>query len=112
MITVSFLFVSRLLAVIFQDITQIQRHTKLELCFTIVFYYFLTFQNKKFVYRGLEYERISAFTQRLMSEYPSTQLLTKMGPPPEAILKSNQQCKLISTIIIGKTNAKIKGTKT
>ena len=47
-----------------------------------------------------------------MSEYPSTQLLTKMGPPPEAILKSNQQCKLISTIIIGKTNAKIKGTKT
>ncbi|KAK2722906.1 dedicator of cytokinesis protein 3-like isoform X2 [Artemia franciscana] len=48
-------------------------------------------RNKKFVYRGLEYERISAFTQRLMSEYPSTQLLTKMGPPPEAILKSNQQ---------------------
>lgn len=49
-------------------------------------------QNKEFVYRGLEYERIEAFTQRLQTEFPSAQILTKNNPPSHAIKQSDSQC--------------------
>ncbi|PSN57625.1 hypothetical protein C0J52_00521 [Blattella germanica] len=42
-------------------------------------------RNKLFVYRGLEYERIGAFTQRLQTEFPSAQILMKNTPPDETI---------------------------
>lgn len=44
------------------------------------------------MYRGLEYERIEAFTQRLQTEFPSAQILTKNSPPSHAILQSDAQC--------------------
>lgn len=50
------------------------------------------FQNKVFVYRGLEYERMEAFTQRLQTEFPTAQLLTKNSPPSQTILQSDAQC--------------------
>ena len=53
------------------------------------------FQNKLFVYRGLEYERIGAFTQRLQTEFPSAQILMKNTPPDETIINSEGQCILL-----------------
>ncbi|GLH11496.1 uncharacterized protein GBIM_16259 [Gryllus bimaculatus] len=45
-------------------------------------------RNKLFVYRGLEYERIGAFTQRLQTEFPSAHILMKNCPPDDTILNS------------------------
>ncbi|XP_012288369.1 dedicator of cytokinesis protein 3 [Orussus abietinus] len=58
-------------------------------------YYGLSFplfvRNKLFIYRGLEYERIGAFTQRLQTEFPSAQILMKNSPPDESIVSSEGQ---------------------
>ncbi|XP_066601007.1 dedicator of cytokinesis protein 3 isoform X2 [Prorops nasuta] len=48
-------------------------------------------RNKLFIYRGLEYERIGAFTQRLQTEFPSAKILMKNSPPDESILSSESQ---------------------
>jgi len=56
-------------------------------------------QNKVFVYRGLEYERMEAFTQRLQTEFPTAQLLTKNSPPSQTILQSDAQCMLYLLLI-------------
>nr|CAD7417416.1 unnamed protein product [Timema poppensis] len=48
-------------------------------------------RNKLFVYRGLEYERIGAFTQRLQTEFPSAQILMKNSPPDDSIINSDGQ---------------------
>lgn len=55
-------------------------------------------RNKQFIYRGLEYERIGAFTQRLQTEFASAQLYTKNSPPDAAIMNSNEQYCQISTV--------------
>lgn len=55
-------------------------------------------QNKVFVYRGLEYERIETFTHRLQTEFPSAQILTKNNPPSHAILQSDSQCKNLTRL--------------
>lgn len=57
---------------------------------------FSNFQNKVFVYRGLEYERIGAFTQRLQTEFPQAQILMKSTTPDDSILNSDGQCILIN----------------
>ena len=36
---------------------------------------FVLFQNKSFIYRGKEYERISDFSARLQNLFPSAQVL-------------------------------------
>ncbi|CAN7981546.1 unnamed protein product, partial [Ixodes pacificus] len=48
-------------------------------------------RNKVFVYRGLEYEKVVAFTQRMQSQFPQAQLLTKNAPPDVDILGSDEQ---------------------
>ncbi|KFB52005.1 AGAP004507-PA-like protein [Anopheles sinensis] len=49
-------------------------------------------QNKQFIYRGLEYERIGAFIQRLQTEFPAAQILDKKQYPPDSsILNSPEQ---------------------
>uniref|UniRef100_T1IUW7 Dedicator of cytokinesis protein 3 n=1 Tax=Strigamia maritima TaxID=126957 RepID=T1IUW7_STRMM len=48
-------------------------------------------RNKLFIYRGLEYERIGAFTQRLQMEFPTAQILMKNTPPDETIMHSDCQ---------------------
>ncbi|CAG9773050.1 unnamed protein product [Ceutorhynchus assimilis] len=48
-------------------------------------------RNKQFVYRGLEYERIGAFTQRLQTEFPSAQILMKNTPPDDSVINSDGQ---------------------
>ncbi|KAI5749746.1 hypothetical protein M8J76_009858 [Diaphorina citri] len=48
-------------------------------------------QNKVFVYRGLAYERMEAFTQRLQTEFPSANILSKNSPPSHTIQQSDVQ---------------------
>ncbi|XP_055588289.1 dedicator of cytokinesis protein 3 isoform X2 [Uranotaenia lowii] len=49
-------------------------------------------RNKQFIYRGLEYERIAAFIQRLQIEFPAAQILDKKHYPPDSsILNSPEQ---------------------
>lgn len=55
-------------------------------------------RNKVFVYRGLEYERTEAFTQRMQTEFPSAQILAKNNPPSHAILQSEVQCIQICNV--------------
>ena len=51
----------------------------------------LFLRNRVFVHRGLEYERIGAFTQRLQHEFPGAHIMTKNTPPGDAILSSEGQ---------------------
>ncbi|CAD7092210.1 unnamed protein product [Hermetia illucens] len=55
-------------------------------------------RNKQFVYRGLEYERIGTFTQRLQTEFPQAQILTKNSPPDKSILSAPEQYIQISNV--------------
>lgn len=55
-------------------------------------------QNKQFIYRGLEYERIGAFTQRLQIEFPQAQILTKNTPPEPSIFTVKGQYIQISNV--------------
>ncbi|XP_053200600.1 dedicator of cytokinesis protein 3-like isoform X2 [Panonychus citri] len=48
-------------------------------------------RNKVFIYRGLEYEKIGAFTARLQTEFPQSQLLTKNSAPDEKVKESEDQ---------------------
>ncbi|XP_037943777.1 dedicator of cytokinesis protein 3-like [Teleopsis dalmanni] len=55
-------------------------------------------RNKQFVYRGLEYERIGAFTQRLQTEFPTAQILSNNNPPDNSILTASEQYIQISNV--------------
>lgn len=55
-------------------------------------------RNKQFVYRGMEYERIGAFTQRLQTEFPAAQILSKNSPPEMSVLQSAEQFIQISNV--------------
>ncbi|CAH2992326.1 unnamed protein product [Chilo suppressalis] len=48
-------------------------------------------RNKLFVYRGHDYERIGAFTQRLQSEYVSAHILMRNTPPDDSIIAADGQ---------------------
>lgn len=49
------------------------------------------FQNKVFIYRGLEYEQIVAFTQRIQTEFPQAKMLHHNTPPDDTIRSSDGQ---------------------
>lgn len=55
-------------------------------------------RNKQFIYRGMEYERIGAFTQRLQTEFPAAQILSKNSPPEADVLQSPEQFIQISNV--------------
>lgn len=55
-------------------------------------------KNKQFIYRGLEYERIIAFTQRLQTEFSQAQILTKNTPPDTSIFTEPGQFIQISNV--------------
>ncbi|KAL1439547.1 hypothetical protein MTO96_031973 [Rhipicephalus appendiculatus] len=48
-------------------------------------------RNKVFVYRGLAYEKVGAFSQRLQGQFPEAQLLTHNAPLDAALLASTDQ---------------------
>ncbi|XP_018019941.1 dedicator of cytokinesis protein 4 [Hyalella azteca] len=48
-------------------------------------------RNKAFIYRGLEYEQIGAFTERIQGEFPQAKLLSYNMPPDDATKSSSDQ---------------------
>ncbi|KAK4293650.1 hypothetical protein Pmani_033668 [Petrolisthes manimaculis] len=48
-------------------------------------------RNKVFIYRGLEYEQIVAFTQRIQTEFPQAKMLSHNTPPDDTIKSSDGQ---------------------
>ena len=55
---------------------------------------FVMLQNKEFIYRGGGYEKLSSFSQRIMSEFPGATLLDKGSPPSEHTKCGEGQCIL------------------
>ena len=52
---------------------------------------YANFQNKEFIYRGLDWEKIATFTQRISAEFPASQLLSSNTPPDERTRESDAQ---------------------
>ncbi|XP_032511085.2 dedicator of cytokinesis protein 3 [Danaus plexippus] len=48
-------------------------------------------RNKQFVYRGQDYERIGAFTQRLQAEYVAAHILMRNTPPDDSVIAADGQ---------------------
>ncbi|ORY03265.1 hypothetical protein K493DRAFT_297523 [Basidiobolus meristosporus CBS 931.73] len=55
-------------------------------------------RNKQYIYRGLAWEKISAFCDKIQNKHPSAQLLNSNGTPSEAILNSNRQYLQITAV--------------
>lgn len=52
-------------------------------------------QNKVYIYRGKEYERLADFNARILNEFPRAELLNKLTPPGDDVTQSEGQCILI-----------------
>ena len=48
-------------------------------------------QNKIFVFRGKEYERLSDFSNRIMLQFPNAETMNRLTPPDQEIMDSPQQ---------------------
>ena len=58
-------------------------------------------RNKVFIYRGLDYEKISDFTTRLLKEFPGAALCTAVSPPEEELRQQESQsiqCRLVRPV--------------
>ncbi|XP_020283330.1 dedicator of cytokinesis protein 1 isoform X3 [Pseudomyrmex gracilis] len=55
-------------------------------------------QNKVFVYRGKEYERLSDFCTRTLNQLPNAEQMNKLSPPTAEILESNHQYVQINKV--------------
>jgi dedicator of cytokinesis protein 1 len=55
-------------------------------------------QNKVFIYRGKEYERLADFNARILNEFPKAELLNKLTPPSEDITESDKQYVQINKV--------------
>ncbi|XP_023288564.1 dedicator of cytokinesis protein 1 isoform X2 [Orussus abietinus] len=55
-------------------------------------------QNKVFIYRGKEYERLSDFCSRTLNQLPNAEQMSKLSPPSEDILESNCQYVQINKV--------------
>ncbi|XP_064466141.1 dedicator of cytokinesis protein 1-like [Ornithodoros turicata] len=55
-------------------------------------------QNKVYVYRGKEYERLSDFSSRLLNQFPNAQLLKTLKQPGEEITESDNQYLQINKV--------------
>ncbi len=51
-----------------------------------------TAQNKEFIYRGLDFERVAEFQTRITGKHPRAELLKYTEPPPDAIVNGDGQC--------------------
>lgn len=57
----------------------------------ISFFLFLL-QNKEFVCRGHDYERLEAFQQRMLNEFPHAIAMQHANQPDETIFQAEAQC--------------------
>ncbi|GFG33105.1 hypothetical protein Cfor_10663, partial [Coptotermes formosanus] len=55
-------------------------------------------QNKVFVYRGKEYERLSDFSSRTLNQLPNAELMNKLTAPGEDIMESPHQYVQINKV--------------
>ncbi|XP_067207394.1 dedicator of cytokinesis protein 1 isoform X4 [Linepithema humile] len=55
-------------------------------------------QNKVFVYRGKEYERLSDFCSRTLNQLPNAEQMNKLCPPAMEMLESNNQYVQINKV--------------
>lgn len=60
---------------------------------------FRSLQNKEFVYRGNEYEKLGSFQQRLQSEFAGATILGSNSPPSDPIKMGEGQCILYSDAV-------------
>lgn len=56
-------------------------------------------QNRTFIYRGKEYERLSEFASRVMMSCPNAQKMTTTSPPSEQVKESDGMCILLHEIL-------------
>lgn len=56
-------------------------------------------QNKEFVCRGHDYERLEAFQQRMLGEFPQAIAMQHPNQPDEAILQCDAQCILFKQYV-------------
>lgn len=49
-------------------------------------------QNKEYVCRGHDYERLEAFQQRMLSEFPQAVAMQHPNHPDDTILQCDAQC--------------------
>lgn len=54
-----------------------------------------TFQNKEFVCRGHDYERLEAFQQRMLNEFPHAIAMQHANQPDQTIYQTEAQCILV-----------------
>lgn len=52
-------------------------------------------QNKEFVCRGYDYERLEDFQQRMLGEFPQAIAMQHPNQPDDTILQSDAQCILL-----------------
>lgn len=57
----------------------------------------LFLQNKEFVCRGYDYERLEDFQQRMLGEFPQAIAMQHPSQPDDTILQSDAQCILLSS---------------
>ena len=55
-------------------------------------------RNKVFVFRGQEYEKLGAFSERILQGHPGAELMKSNQPPGDDILNSNKRCLQICTV--------------
>ncbi|KAK3913017.1 Dedicator of cytokinesis protein 1 [Frankliniella fusca] len=68
-------------------------------------------QNKVFVYRGKEYERLTDFCNRTLNQLPNAELMSKLTPPGEDITESMQQFVQINKVepVMGERQQRLTG---
>ncbi|XP_042868283.1 dedicator of cytokinesis protein 3-like isoform X2 [Penaeus japonicus] len=67
-------------------------------------------RNKVFIYRGLEYEQIVAFTQRIQTEFPQAKMLHHNTPPDDTIRSSDgQYIQICAVKAVPEPNLKFEG---
>lgn len=69
-------------------------HRKVALMLNMDLFIFCLAQNKEFVCRGHDYERLEAFQQRMLGEFPQAIAMQHPNQPDEAILQCDAQCIL------------------
>ncbi|CAG8521101.1 2273_t:CDS:2 [Ambispora leptoticha] len=55
-------------------------------------------QNRQFIYRGYEWEKIGAFCERMQNKHPQAQLLKFNTPPPDDILYDDGQFLQVTAV--------------
>lgn len=65
--------------------------------FVLFFFNSYSAQNKEFVCRGHDYERLEAFQQRMLNEFPHAIAMQHANQPDETIFQAEAQCIHIIT---------------